>query len=155
MVRLCKAAAWAALALLGAGGMASAQPRPPRSSDFPPSPPPPPEAAPDVLAGLEPGLWEFKDVDHPGKPERRCIPSLRELFQPAQPGLACRHFLAENRPGHAAVAYDCAARGQGRTTLRVETRRLLRIESHGVAEGRPFAVRLEARRVGACLAARR
>lgn len=142
MVRLCVNAAWAALALLGSSGMVAAQP---------------PESAPtpDVLTALEPGLWEFKEVDRPGAPERRCIANLRDLFQPVQPRQACRHFLAENGPDHAAVAYDCAAQGRGRTTLRMETKRLLRIESQGIAEGRPFAVRLEARRIGACSATQR
>jgi hypothetical protein len=48
------------------------------------------------------------------------------------------------------VTYDCAQAGQGRTALRVETARLVQIDSQGVSGGTPFAMTLEARRVGAC-----
>lgn len=139
MLRVSKAAGLAALVLLCAGVESAAQ-----------------APAPEALASLEPGLWEFKELGRvTGGPERRCITSLRELFQPVQPRLACKHFVSENASDHAAVAYDCAARGQGRTALRVETPRLVRVDSQGVADGRPFAVRMEVRRIGACTAASR
>lgn len=141
MLRVSKAAGLAALVLLCAGVETSAQA---------------PAPTPDALDALEPGLWEFKELGRAGgQPERRCVTSLRELLQPVQPRLSCRHFISENAADHAAVAYDCAARGQGRTALRVETPRLVRVDSQGVAEGRPFAVRMEIRRIGACQAASR
>lgn len=140
MLRVSKAAGFAAVVLLCASAQSLAQPQP---------------SPPNAVAGLEPGLWEFKDLGRTTPPERRCVGSLRELLQPAQPRLFCKHFVAENAEDHTAVAYDCAAHGQGRTALRVETKRLLRIDSQGVAEGRPFSLRLEARRVGACVAASR
>ncbi|MBO9574341.1 MAG: hypothetical protein J7494_01260 [Sphingobium sp.] len=140
MLRVSKAAGFAALVLLCAGAESVAQA---------------PAPTPNAVAALEPGLWEFKEVGRTAAPERHCITSLRELLQPVQPRLSCKHFIAENADDHTAIAYDCAARGQGRTALRVETKRLLRIDSQGVAEGRPFSVRLEARRIGACLAASR
>lgn len=139
MLRVSKAAGLAALVLMCAGVETSAQ-----------------APAPDALDGLEPGLWEFKELGRStGGSERRCVTSLREMLQPVQPRLSCKHFISENAADHAVVAYDCAARGQGRTALRVETPRLVRVDSQGIAEGRPFAVRMEIRRIGACLAASR
>jgi hypothetical protein len=138
MTRLVGWAAFAVLVLLGAGAEAPAQ-----------------APAPTVLASLETGLWEFKELSVASQPTRLCVTDVRQLLQPLQPTPVCKQFTAENDGDHAAVAYDCAARGQGRTSLRVETARLVQIDSQGVAGGRPFAARYEARRVGACTAALR
>ncbi len=133
-----RAAGLAALVLLGAGVAAPAQ-----------------GPAPSALAPLETGLWEFKDIAPVSAPTRVCITDLRQLLQPRHPSPVCRQFISENRGDRAAVSYDCAGRGQGRTTLRVETPRLVQLDSQGVAAGQPFAARIEARRVGACTAASR
>ncbi len=138
MMRVSGAAGFAALVLLGAGAQAPAQ-----------------APAPLALASLETGLWEFTDVGKTNPPTRACVTDLRQLFQPRAPMPLCKHFIAENEADHTAVAYDCAAAGQGRTTLRVETARLIQLDSQGVAGGRPFSMRIEARRVGACTAASR
>ena len=50
----------------------------------------------------------------------------------------------------ASITYDCAAAGNGRTDLRVETARLIQISSQGVADGAPFVFVAEGRRIGAC-----
>lgn len=138
MVRCWGAAAFAVLVLLGAGAEAPAQ-----------------APVPTALAPLEPGLWEFKEVGGTSPSSRLCVTDVRQLLQPLQPTPVCKQFTSENTGDHAAVAYDCAARGQGRTSLRVETARLVQIDSQGISGGRPFAVRYEARRIGACVAALR
>jgi hypothetical protein len=138
MTRLGGAAAIAALVLLGAGVEAPAQ-----------------APAPSALTPLEPGLWEFRDIGGSLPPSRVCVTDVRQLLQPLQPTPICRQFTSESSGDHAAVAYDCAAKGQGRTSLRVETTRLVQIDSQGISSGRPFAVRYEARRIGACTAASR
>ncbi len=136
MMRMMGAAGLAALGLLVAGTAAPAQ-------------------APVALAPLETGLWELRDLETSAPPARLCISNLLQLLQPVQPEPLCRHFIAENEGSRATVAYDCAARGRGRTSLRVETPRLLQIDSQGVADGRPFDMRYEARRLGACKTASR
>lgn len=138
MMRLSGAAGFAALVLLGVGMPAPAQ-----------------APAPAALAALETGLWEFREIGRSTPPLRRCVSDLRQLLQPMLPTPICKQFTAENGGQQTAVTYDCAARGQGRTALRVETPRLVRIDSQGVADGHPFAVRYEARRLGACSAASR
>ncbi len=42
--------------------------------------------------------------------------------------------------------------GSGRTTIRVETPRLVQIETQGIADQSPFAFSAEARRIGTCTA---
>jgi hypothetical protein len=51
---------------------------------------------------------------------------------------------------NATVHYSCPGSGWGRTTVRVETPRLARVETQGIAGKAPFAFTAEARRVGAC-----
>ena len=63
--------------------------------------------------------------------------------------------MVEDRPGVATVSYSCPGAGSGRTTIRVETTRLLDIQSQGIVNNAPFEVRYEARRTGPCAAAAR
>ncbi len=118
----------------------------------PPLPPgrdgPPPLMA---LAGLERGLWELRERDVRGAPAtRQCVRYPSQLVQARHPGARCRYFVIADRPGRAILSYQCENAGTGRTDLRVETPRLVQIESQGIAEGAPFSVSLEGRRVGDC-----
>lgn len=127
--------ALAAVALFGAGPAASAGG----------------DDSPKAIARLEPGLWELKSAeDSPADVRRLCVSDLRMLLQPLHEAPLCRHFLADDAADHVTITYDCAARGQGHTSLRVETPRLVQIDSQGVANGAPFARRLEGRRVASC-----
>lgn len=128
-------------ALLGAGAALPAQA---------PSPAPSASALPRVVKSIEAGHWEFRDVVEGGKPLHLCLGDKRQLFQFRHPAPMCRQFVGTNEPEHAVVSYDCEQRGQGRTDLRVETPRLIQIDSRGIADGAPFATRLEGRRIGAC-----
>jgi hypothetical protein len=58
--------------------------------------------------------------------------------------------VVENSPTVATIHYSCPGHGHGRTTLSVETPRLLRVDTQGVVDGAPFATELEGRRVGTC-----
>ena len=50
------------------------------------------------------------------------------------------------------VSYTCAGQGSGRTRLRLESARLVQVESSGIAGKLPFDFTAEARRVGSCAA---
>jgi hypothetical protein len=104
----------------------------------------------DALSGLERGEWELKERGSAALPRRLCIGDASQLLQPLHPGRQCKRFVLENSAQNVAVTYDCAHAGQGRTAVRVETARLVQIDSQGVSDGTPFAMMLEARRVGAC-----
>jgi len=109
-----------------------------------------PAAPPAALATLEPGQWELRSRD-PGEPmQRLCIRDLMTLIQLRHRGQVCRRYVVEDGRDRTSIAYDCPGTGHGRTDVRVETPRLAQIDTQGVAEGYPFAMSLEGRRVGGC-----
>jgi len=103
-----------------------------------------------ALSGLERGEWELKERGNDSSARRLCIGDASQLLQPLHAGRQCKHYVLENTAQRAAVTYDCAQAGQGRTQVRVETARLVQIDSQGVSGGSPFAMVMEGRRVGAC-----
>jgi len=48
------------------------------------------------------------------------------------------------------VQYTCRGLGYGRTAIRRESSRLVQVQSQGIAEGLPFEISGEARRIGDC-----
>ena len=74
------------------------------------------------------------------------------LLQLRHPNNVCSRFVISDDPRGATVQYSCASGGNGRTTIRVETPRLVQIDTQGIADQSPFAFSAEARRVGDCAA---
>lgn len=145
MTRIADLTGFVILALFGAGLAV------PAASARSAAPPPSVRHAPHAVDQLIPGLWEFRDIGANGTaPLRLCVRDLRLLLQPLQTLPLCGQFLADEGPDHVTASYDCGTRGQGRTAIRIETSHLIQIDSQGVANARPFAVRLEGRWVGAC-----
>ena len=103
-----------------------------------------------ALSSLEPGLWELKARGKGGEYRRLCLGDPRQLLQIRHGRSSCRRFVVTDSPHHVVVTYDCDAAGNGRTDLRVETRRLVQIQSQGIAGGAPFSFAMEGRRVGGC-----
>ena len=104
-----------------------------------------------MLDRLEPGLWELRVRDG-GEVERICLDDGRRLIQLRHAGLPCRQFVVEDGPSAVTVSYTCAGQGSGRTRLRLESARLVQVESSGIAGKLPFDFSAEARRVGSCAA---
>jgi len=50
----------------------------------------------------------------------------------------------------ATIHYTCPGRGYGRTTIAVETSKLVRIDTQGIVDGMPFATEFEGRKIGMC-----
>jgi hypothetical protein len=111
-----------------------------------------PAAAPalQALHGLETGEWELRDRGEGTQARKLCVSDLRQLLQVQHGRTLCRSFTVSDSDHAVTVSYDCAAAGNGRTDLRVETTRLVQIRSQGVADGAPFAFAAEGRRIGAC-----
>ena len=104
-----------------------------------------------MLDRLTPGMWEVRTRD--GKQvERICLDHGRRLIQLRHPKLSCRQFVAEDGPTAVTVHYTCPGQGSGRTHMRLETPRLVQIDSAGFSSGLPFDFVAEARRVGDCTA---
>lgn len=104
--------------------------------------------SPIALRGLETGEWELHERG--AESRKLCVSDLRQLLQVRHGRTLCRSMTVDDGHQSTIVNYDCAAAGNGRTELRVETARLVQINSQGVANGAPFAFALEGRRVGAC-----
>lgn len=102
----------------------------------------------EALAKLEPGRWQLSEAD--GARRSICVADPAALVQLEHEGATCEQEVLANEAGATTVEYSCPGRGFGRTSIRVETPRLARIDTQGLADGSPFAYRVEARKVGAC-----
>jgi hypothetical protein len=103
-----------------------------------------------ALRPLQTGQWELHERGEGAETRKLCVTDLRQLLQVRHGRALCRSFVISDAATMATVTYDCAAAGNGRTDLRVETPRLVQINSQGIADGAPFAFAMEARRIGAC-----
>jgi hypothetical protein len=109
--------------------------------------------APKALAQLQPGLWEIRDLDNKDAQVRSiCLADPVALVQLGHSGAECSRLLVEDNANASTVSYTCSKGGFGRTSVRVETPRLARIDTQGIADQAPFAFRAQARRLGACTA---
>lgn len=102
-----------------------------------------------MLDQLEAGRWELRERSGSAL-QQICVPGGRQLIQLRHPGAQCSSFVITDTPATVVVQYTCSGRGYGRTEIRRETNRLVRIDSQGIVDGFPFDVSAEARRVGAC-----
>ena len=103
-----------------------------------------------ALRALDTGQWEVRERGEDAHTRRICVSDLRQLLQLQHGPRLCPAFTVDDGAKAVSITYDCAAAGNGRTDLRVETDRLVQIRSQGVAEGAPFAFDAEARRLGPC-----
>jgi hypothetical protein len=71
-------------------------------------------------------------------------------IQLRHPGAACSRFVLANEAQTATVHYTCTGAGYGRTTIKVETGELIRVDSQGLSNQMPFQMAFEGRRAGKC-----
>ena len=102
-----------------------------------------------MLARLESGLWELRGPGN-GRIGAICLGNPIQLTQPRHGAAVCSRDVVAADANSMTVNYTCPGAGRGRTTIRIETPRLVQIDSQGLDHGAPFALRAEARRVGAC-----
>lgn len=101
-----------------------------------------------ALNGIESGQWQLKESG--GGARSMCLRNPAVLLQLRHPGAQCTQVVVENSKDVATVHYTCPSHGYGRTTVTVETGRLVRVETQGVADGAPFAIEMEGRKTGTC-----
>jgi hypothetical protein len=104
--------------------------------------------APGPLESVERGQWELRAGGNPAGTV--CLGDPLLLAQPQHGPQPCTREIIASDSRSATVSYVCPGMGRGRTILRVETPRLVQIDSQGLHSGAPFALRAEARRTGAC-----
>lgn len=102
------------------------------------------------LDRVEPGQWQVQARDGSGGRTLVCVASGYDLIQLRHTKDLCRRFVLEDANGAVTIHYECPGNGYGQTRLRLETPRLVQIDTQGVAGGLPFAYAAEARKVGGC-----
>jgi len=102
-----------------------------------------------ALGGIEHGQWQLRENDGTGT-RRVCLTNPAALLQLQHGSAQCEHFVVENSQRVATIHYTCPGHGYGRTTISVETPKLVRVETQGVLDGAPFASDLEGRKLGDC-----
>lgn len=107
-----------------------------------------------ALGAIEPGLWELRSRGDQSENRSICVADPAAFLTLQHEGATCSRFVIDNAQRMATVQYSCASVGNGQTTVRVETPRLVQIESQGVVNRELFSVHLEGRRTGGCDAAK-
>lgn len=103
-----------------------------------------------ALSTLQTGQWGIRSRDNPEANRSFCMADANALLQLRHPTNICSRYVISDGDREATVQYSCAADGNGRTSIRVETPRLVQVETQGVADQMPFAFSAEARRIGNC-----
>jgi hypothetical protein len=103
-----------------------------------------------MLDHLQPGQWEVRDRDLAGNRSRLCIENGRRLIQIRHMREVCRSFTVQDTADTVTVHYTCPGNGYGQTSVRYESAQLVQLETQGIAQGLPFNMRAEVRRIGAC-----
>lgn len=101
-----------------------------------------------ALDTVQQGQWQLREAG--GAARAMCVRDPAVLFQLRSRGAGCSRFVVENGATAATVHYTCPGRGHGRTTISVETPRLIHVSSEGIEGGAPFSIELEGRRTGEC-----
>ncbi|MEY3659051.1 MAG: hypothetical protein RL425_1812 [Pseudomonadota bacterium] len=107
-----------------------------------------------ALSSIETGLWDLRSTGGRDVGRSMCVTDPAVLLQLGHPGRVCSRFPIVNQPKQADVYYSCAGAGQGQTRVRVETPRLVQIETQGFLYQDPFSFSFEARRIGDCTRAK-
>jgi hypothetical protein len=108
---------------------------------------------PELLQSLERGLWQLRAVGSGASgaaANQLCLGDPRLLVQIQHGGTLCSQQLVEAGPSSVTVSYSCKGAGQGLTTIRKESGRLVQIKSQGIRNSSPFSFTVEGRRSGAC-----
>jgi hypothetical protein len=108
----------------------------------------------NAFQALQPGLWEFKSAQDSTANRSICLRDVKAMLQLKHFGQACTQFVITNEAKIATVHYQCNATSHGQTNVRVETPRLVQLQSQGLVNRAPFSFSAEGRRIGDCIAAR-
>ena len=103
-----------------------------------------------VLTRIEPGQWQLKEPGVSTVTRTLCVSDPAVLLQLGHSGAQCSRFVIVDAPDSATVHYTCPGAGHGRTTIAIETPRLLRLQTQGIASGAPFDMDYEGRWIGDC-----
>ncbi len=103
-----------------------------------------------AMAQVTPGRWELRMSGTTVPPRASCVADPAILLRLHHRAATCSRFVIDDSPKGATVHYTCPGAGHVRSRVRVDTPRVLFIESEGIADGMPFSDAIEARRLGNC-----
>jgi hypothetical protein len=103
-----------------------------------------------ALVQLNPGRWQLRPRGGSGATGICLGADRRRLIQVRHPDLPCEWVVLEDGPSAVTVQYTCKGHGYGRTHIRRENSQLIQIETQGIADGLPFELNAEGRRIGEC-----
>lgn len=103
-----------------------------------------------VLHSLELGTWQLRPTGGSAPTTKICLGKPESLTQIQHSGLACEQYVVRSNANSVTVSYTCPGQGQGLTTIRKETNRIIHIQSQGIRNNAPFSFSAEGRRTGPC-----
>jgi hypothetical protein len=106
-----------------------------------------------LLDSIERGMWQFRAVGGgpSGAPVAQlCVGDPYRLTQLQHGNAACERYVVRSSPTAVTVSYSCKGQGQGLTTIRKESGKLIHIQSQGIRNNSPFSFSVEGRKTGAC-----
>lgn len=103
-----------------------------------------------MLDSLERGMWQLRSTGSDEPLTKICLGKSENLIQIRHSGLSCDQYVVRSSASSVTVSYTCKGQGQGLTTIRKESDRIIHIQSQGIMGNAPFSVSAEGRRTGAC-----
>jgi len=110
----------------------------------------PPNNGLALLDTLERGNWQLRATGSDEPLTKICLGNPDALVQIRHNGLACEQYVVRASPTSVTVSYTCKGQGQGLTTIRKESDRIVHIQSQGIRNNAPFSFAVEGRRTGPC-----
>jgi hypothetical protein len=105
------------------------------------------------LQTLEKGMWQLRAIgggSSGAAASQLCLGDPRQLAQIQHGATTCSHILVDSSATSVTISYSCKGAGQGLTTIRKESGRLIQIKSQGIRNNSPFSFAVEGRRSGTC-----
>jgi hypothetical protein len=106
-----------------------------------------------LLESLERGVWQFRAVGGSASAPpvgQLCVGDVSRLTQLQHGNTPCEQYVVRSLPNSVTVSYSCKGQGQGLTTIRKESGKLIQIQSQGIRNNAPFSFSVEGRKTVAC-----
>ncbi len=103
-----------------------------------------------LLNALERGQWSFRATGAEAPMTKICLGNPELLTQIQHAGAACDRYVVRSTVNSVTVSYTCKGQGQGLTTIRKESNRIVHIQSQGIHNNAPFSFAVEGRKIGPC-----
>lgn len=106
-----------------------------------------------LLSSIERGMWQLRAVG--GGPSgapvgQLCLGDPMRLTRLQHGNAVCDEYVVRSSPNAVTVSYSCKGQGQGLTTIRKESGKLIHIQSQGIRNNSPFSFSVEGRKTGTC-----